>query len=353
MSDNGRSGKNRGADEYRDRAEAELDKRLEKFQAELCGMPPHGTRDNNGSRENTGNAAESVGGDPVAEINGSYAFRAVRAALEAAKNGAQGDAENFAGVHGGHRLRLRDSVRNDVRLDGFSDVELVETLLSYLVPQKDTNVTAHALLERYGSVLGVLRAPTEELVKFSMVTAPAAQVLPMLALACLWNGERGLKIPSPQFAADFFGTMTVGLRDGTYAAYLDAKFRLIAFERCGEKDELPSREIICSADRCNAKYVLPMRREPNIYPDAFGLTKSVERLSVALSAMNKRLLDFMLFTEFGYYTLGKPPTDKGWYAQYVFVPYAYYPSNTEFFDDGRDMAAELAAVATDGELEKP
>lgn len=326
----GNNGATDGADEYRSRADDDLERRLKEFYAELYSVAQQEQSD------------KTDGTNPAAQ----YEYRAVRAALEAAKHG---NGEAVRGVHGGHRLRLRDSARNDVALDGFSDVELVETLLSYLVPQKDTNVTAHALLDRYGSVLGVLRAPEKELARFSAVTAPAARVLPMLALACLWNGDRELKIDGPHFAAEFFGAMTEGLREGTYAAYLDGKLRLITFERCGEADVLPSREIICSADRRNAKYVLVVRRERDIYPDAFGLTARVTKLASALAAMNKRLLDVMLFTEYGYYTLGIPPKDGGWYAQYVFVPFSYYSSATDRYDDGRDMAAELAAFASRAE----
>ncbi len=321
MSDNEGNQNNNDAADYRRRADAELEKQLMQFRLGLFG----------------GVSRRAVQTENVAEQDGKAA------------DGTSSD--DMRGVHGGHRLRLRKSVRNDAKLDGFSDVELVETLLSYLIPQKDTNVTAHALLNRYGTVLGVLRAPTEELVKFSAVTECAARTLPMLALACLYNGERELKIHGPNFAARFFGKMTEGLREGTYAAYLDGKFRLIAFERCDDSDILPSREIICAADRCKAEYVLPLRREPDIYPDAFGLTAHVEKLSAALDSMNKRLLDFLLFTEYGHYTLGTPPIGGGWYAQYIFVPSASY-AEAEVVDDDRDMAAEVAAVISGGAYKK-
>ncbi len=65
-------------------------------------------------------------------------------------------------VHKAHRQRMRTRfVRTGA--DGFFDHELLEMLLYYCTPQKDTNELAHALLERFGSLAGVLQASPEEI----------------------------------------------------------------------------------------------------------------------------------------------------------------------------------------------
>ena len=64
-------------------------------------------------------------------------------------------------LHAGHRVRLKERFRAAPRT--FEDHELLELLLFYCIPQKDTNALAHRLLRRFGSLGGVLEAPTEQI----------------------------------------------------------------------------------------------------------------------------------------------------------------------------------------------
>ena len=60
-------------------------------------------------------------------------------------------------AHEGHRARLRRKVR-ETGLDALAPHEILEFLLYHIVPRQDVNALAHRLLERFGSVEGVLRA---------------------------------------------------------------------------------------------------------------------------------------------------------------------------------------------------
>lgn len=56
-------------------------------------------------------------------------------------------------VHQGHRARQRKKLlENGPR--AFADHELLEMLLYYAIPRRDTNELAHRLLERFGSLQG-------------------------------------------------------------------------------------------------------------------------------------------------------------------------------------------------------
>lgn len=82
----------------------------------------------------------------------------------------------MAGEHAGHRQRMRQRfLEND--LDGFAAHEVLELLLFYAIPQRDVNPLAHRLLERFGSLGGVLDAPVEEIVKVEGVGEYAATLL--------------------------------------------------------------------------------------------------------------------------------------------------------------------------------
>ena len=65
-------------------------------------------------------------------------------------------------THDGHRQRLKDRFILE-GLDNFNEVQVLELLLFYVIPRQDTNPLAHRLLDRFGSLYGVLCAPVEEL----------------------------------------------------------------------------------------------------------------------------------------------------------------------------------------------
>ena len=68
------------------------------------------------------------------------------------------------GIHDGHREKMRRRFL-ETGLEGFADHEALELLLYYAIPRRDTNPIAHALMERYDSLSGVLNAPVEDLEK--------------------------------------------------------------------------------------------------------------------------------------------------------------------------------------------
>ncbi len=65
-------------------------------------------------------------------------------------------------IHAGHRARVRKRFLV-TGLQGFHDHEVLELLLFYAVPRRDVNEMAHLLINRFGSLAGVLDAPEEEL----------------------------------------------------------------------------------------------------------------------------------------------------------------------------------------------
>lgn len=86
-------------------------------------------------------------------------------------------------LHEGHRERLRDKFRKH-GLDAFSEHEILELLLCYSVPRKDTNELAHKIIDEYKTLINVFDAPMEELeneMKLSEVGATLIAMVPQLA----------------------------------------------------------------------------------------------------------------------------------------------------------------------------
>ena len=62
----------------------------------------------------------------------------------------------------GHRDRMRRRFREH-GLDNFSDRDVLELLLFYIIPRRDVRPTAKALLDAFGNLYGVLEAPADAL----------------------------------------------------------------------------------------------------------------------------------------------------------------------------------------------
>ena len=76
-------------------------------------------------------------------------------------------------VHAGHRKRLRDRAGAE-GISGLEAHEALELLLFYCIPRRNVNQLAHRLIDRFGSLAGVLFAPEAELCAVSGVGTRAA-----------------------------------------------------------------------------------------------------------------------------------------------------------------------------------
>ncbi|MBT6283843.1 MAG: DNA repair protein RadC [Rhodospirillaceae bacterium] len=84
--------------------------------------------------------------------------------------------------HLGHRERLRRRVL-DRGADSLADYELLEYLLFGVRRQGDTKPTAEALIDRFGSIAGVLAAPTAELAAVKGVSEATIALIAVTAEA--------------------------------------------------------------------------------------------------------------------------------------------------------------------------
>ena len=83
------------------------------------------------------------------------------------------------GLHDGHRQRMRQQFLSHGP-QSMADHELLELALFYAIPRRDTNETAHRLLEQFGSLDRVLTAPEQELEQVEGVGQNAAVLLRLI-----------------------------------------------------------------------------------------------------------------------------------------------------------------------------
>lgn len=82
-------------------------------------------------------------------------------------------------LHSGHRERLTDLVQS-AGLDGVSEIQAVEFLLTYIFPRGDVNPLAHKLLERFGSFSNIIDADVTDLQTVEGINTRSAKKINLL-----------------------------------------------------------------------------------------------------------------------------------------------------------------------------
>ncbi|MCQ2463366.1 MAG: DNA repair protein RadC, partial [Clostridia bacterium] len=83
-------------------------------------------------------------------------------------------------VHAGHRARQRQRFLESGDFRGFADHNVLEMLLFYSIPRRDTNELAHALINRFGSLQRVFEASYEDLLKVDGISENSACLIKMV-----------------------------------------------------------------------------------------------------------------------------------------------------------------------------
>jgi len=83
-------------------------------------------------------------------------------------------------LHEGHRQRMTKRLENSP--NSLSDHELLEILLFNIIPRRNTNETAHSLLDAFGSFSGMFHAEKDQLTEIEGVGESTAEYLRCIGL---------------------------------------------------------------------------------------------------------------------------------------------------------------------------
>lgn len=134
--------------------------------------------------------------------------------------------------HKDHRARVKARFAR-AGISAFAPHELLELLLFYAVPQKDTNVLAHRLLDRFGTLCGVFSASAEELCQVDGVGEHVATLLRLIMPAASCALTEGVKVKETTFRKlSTVGGYLVNLymgqpRETVYLLLLDNAYTLL------------------------------------------------------------------------------------------------------------------------------
>ena len=144
---------------------------------------------------------------------------------------------NEENIHAGHRSRMRKRFLNH-GLDSFDDHTVLEFLLFYAQPRKDTNPIAHQLLNRFGSLEAVFEAKEEELRQISGLGENAIvllKLIPQISRRYMMEKYSNDNIlDRTESAGEYFKPRFMYERtEVVYIACLDTKCRVICCKEVG------------------------------------------------------------------------------------------------------------------------
>ncbi len=206
----------------------------------------------------------------------------------------------------GHRRRVKDRFLAE-GLDHFDASHVLELLLFYAIPQKDTKPAAKALLAKFGSFPQVMDATVEELKKVEGIGENAALFLKLVAETgryYLVKKESDVKILD---SAESFGRFLVprfhNLRNETVMLLcLDGKGKLLCCQEVGQGSvnsaAISTRRIVEVALGVNASIVVLAHNHPAgiAIPSQEDLATTI-RVEQALSAVDIILADHIVVAD--------------------------------------------------------
>lgn len=216
------------------------------------------------------------------------------------------------GIHSGHRSRLKKRYMEE-DLDNFQPHQILEMLLFYAVPRKDTNELAHKLISAFGSISGVFDASVDSLVKkcgISENTAILITMIPSLSRAYSKDkwGDRPILKDSLSAGSYALSLFSGRLYEALFLICLDSNKRVrytdLIYE--GTIDETPyyPRLIIESAIRHNSHSIILTHNHPsgNKNPSAFDLEATVKMYRL-MKTIDIDMVDHIIVAESEYLSM--------------------------------------------------
>ena len=215
-------------------------------------------------------------------------------------------------IHKDHRQRVRERYLKE-GLDGFSEVQVLELLLFYVIPRQDTNPIAHRLIDRFGSLHQVLEAPVEELEKVEGIGPNAALLLSLItAVARVYAVNRTEKqkiLRTIEDCGEYLKSFFIGRRsEMVYLLCLDAKCKVLGCREIGEGSvnsaNVPIRRIVETALGLNATSVVLAHNHPSgiALPSGEDVL-TTHRVASALSTVDIVLVDHIVVADDDYVSM--------------------------------------------------
>lgn len=216
-------------------------------------------------------------------------------------------------IHKDHRKKVREKFY-ECGLQGMAAHNIIELLLFFGIPFKDTNPMAHELVNRFGSLSAVLEAKRSDLMQVKGMTENAACLISMILPLYrkysedLVNRKKNFK--DTDELVEFLRTLYIDNNntERVFVLCFDANNYLITFRMLNEGDINSSsfdlRKLAALVLETNCQSVVVSHNHPHgvVLPsgDDINVTKSVVSL---LSTLKVKLADHIIISDSDYFSM--------------------------------------------------
>lgn len=217
--------------------------------------------------------------------------------------------------HKDHRKRVRDEFLENGFNQETSEHKMLEFLLFYSIPRKDTNELAHLLIDTFGSLEAVLEAPVDQLLKVEGVGENTAAliklILPIASRYTVRKMGNTKQFTSIDQLGEFLIAKYIGFTKETFAiTSLNAKGKFLGFDILSVGDatsvELSVRRVLETVIKRNPACVVMSHNHPagSAVPsrDDIRLTANI---SDTLENINVKLLDHIIVCNNDYVSMAQ------------------------------------------------
>lgn len=215
-------------------------------------------------------------------------------------------------MHDGHRERMKKRFLSE-GLDNFTDVQVLELLLFYAIPQRDTNPIAHELIDRFGSLSQVFSASVEELQKVNGIKQNAATLIQLVPEVVRFIGVDEIMntkiLPTIESCGEYLKRFLSHRKNETvFLLCLDSKCKVLCCKEIGEGSvnsaSISIRKIVETALSVNASSVVLAHNHPSgiALPSAEDVQTSM-RAARALGMVDIALADHIIVADDDYVSL--------------------------------------------------
>ncbi len=222
----------------------------------------------------------------------------------AIKNRDLKDKDQKKNIHEGHRERLRQRFLRE-SLDNFQPHNVLELLLFFSIPMKDTNNEAHALIDRFGSLSAVFDANFDELITVKGIGENSATLIKLIPeLFKKYEVDKinreGDVLSDCEAVARYTSKYFKGVNEEhLYLLCLDSNCKILGFEQIssGTINATPinNRKIVELAYKSNAANLILVHNHPSgvVAPSKSDVNATLSTVEL-LKSIGMRLNDHII-----------------------------------------------------------
>ena len=206
-------------------------------------------------------------------------------------------------IHKDHRSRMRRQIMK-TEDTSLLEHELLETLLFYVIPRKDTNPLAHRIINTFGSVSAAMESGIADLMKVRGVGERTAEYLCILGKfgrayshICHQPTEYNLELPvTRRYLKNLFHDSE---NEQVYILCIDSRKRIVKrmllFEGTFESVDMDLKDMIRNTLLCDAVGVVCVHNHPSGNAKASYADKiSVKKMETAFETVGIEFIDSII-----------------------------------------------------------